>query len=381
MDWQMKTMLYRKALTVLVGVVLATFGCNNEPKTGKFTEEQMVNLPLPKKDGLPEPSGGLVLNVGAETITTEEIIEPAVKAYQAKNNPQDFEKFKANVWPKVAEAVLEKTTNILMYHEAKKSAPSDIDQRLDKVVEQEVNRFVARYEGNYAEAQKVIEEMGMDWDDFRDYIKRSILIESYNKKATRDKLITHRELVEYYNAVKEERFKIEGMIEFRLIDIDSSKIVAEEGTSAKETALKLGRQLLESINRGEDFGELAKEYSHGHRAPQGGLWTPATAGALAEPYDVVEQRCLEMEPGKISGPVVSGKHVFIIRLENKRQEGYEPFEDVQRKIENEIQLKHRIEEGYDKTVSRVMEQADIPKLEEFISYCVEQAYLRIKVNQ
>lgn len=381
MDCQMIGMLRGTALAVLAGTLLTAVGCSNEPKTGKFTEEQMANLPLPKKDGLPEPSGGLVLNVGAETITAQEIIALIVQANQATGKNEDFETFKAKVWPDVANVVLEKTTNILMYHEAKKSAPSDIDERLDKVAEQEVNRFVAQYKGNYAEAQKVIEEMGMDWDDFRDYIKRSILIESYNKKATSDKLITHRELAEYYNAVKEERFKIEGMIEFQLIDIDTSKIVADEDTSAKEAALALSEQLLESINRGEDFGELAKEYSHGHRAPQGGLWTPATVGALAEPYDVVEQRCLEMEPGEISGPVVSGKHVFIIRLENKRQEGYEPFEDVQRKIENEIQLKHRIEEGYDKTVSKVMEQADIPKLEEFINYCVEQAYLRIKANQ
>jgi len=381
MDCQMIGMMRNMALAVLAGMVLAASGCNNEPKTGKFTEEQMVNLPLPKKDGLPEPSGGLVLNVGAETITAEEIIQPAVKAYQAKDNPQDFEKFKTNVWPKVAEAVLEKTTNILMYHEAQKSAPSDIDQRLDKVAEQEVNRFVARYEGNYAEAQKVIEEMGMGWDDFRDYIKRSILIESYNKKATRDKLITHRELVEYYNEVKEERFKIEGMIEFRLIDIDTGRIVADEGTSEKEAALALSKQLLERINEGEDFGELAKEYSHGHRAAQGGLWTPVTAGALAEPYDVVEQKCQEMEPGEISSPIVSGKHVFIIRLENKRQAGYVPFEDVQRKIENEIQLKHRYEQGLEKTISKVMEQADIPNLEDFINYCVEQAYRRIKAKQ
>jgi parvulin-like peptidyl-prolyl isomerase len=88
-----------------------------------------------------------------------------------------------------------------------------------------------------------------------------------------------------------------------------------------------------------------------------------------------------MRPGQTSGPFVSGEHVFIIRLESKRNAGYESFEEVQKKIENEIQLKHRMEEGYDKTVSKVMEQADIPNLEDFINYCVEQAYLRIKAGQ
>ena len=383
MGWQTKTMLYRKALTVLVGVVLTVVGCSNKPKTGKFNEEQMANFPLARKNDLPEPSGGLVLNVGTETITAQEIIAPIVQANQAASKNEDFETFKAKVWPSIANVVLERTTKILMYHEAKKSAPSDIDKRLDKVVEQEVNRFVARYKGNYAEAQKIIEGMGMDWDDFRDYIKKDILIKSYTKKATKDKLITHRELLDYYNTFKEERFKIKGMIEFRLIDIDSSRVVAEEDKSAKETALALGEQLLERINQGEDFGELAKEYSHDHpsRAENGGLWEPVTIGQIAEEWKAVHDICLEMAPGQVSEPIVSGKHVFIVRLESRIDTGYESFEDVHQKIENEIQLKHQVEEGYDKTVSMVMEQADIPNIEEFINYCVEQAYQRMKANQ
>lgn len=379
---EFKMIIIRGAVSVILFVmVILVSGCSGKPKTGKFNEEQMANFPLARKDDLPQPSGGLVLNVGTETITAQEIIAPIVQSNQAAGKNEDFETFKAKVWPGTANLVLERTTKILMYHEAKKSAPSDIDERLDRVVEQEVNRFVARYRGNYAEAQKVIEEMGMDWDDFRDYIKRSILIESYTKKSTKDKLITHRELLDYYNAVKEERFKIEGMIEFRLIDIDSGKVVADEGKSAKETAQALAERLIKRIEQGEDFGELAREYSHGHRAAQGGLWTPATAGALAEPYDIVEQKCLEMVPGQTSEPVVSGEHVFIIRLENKVEAGHEPFEDVQQKIENEIQLKHRFEEGYEKTISKVIEQADIPNLEEFINYCIEQAYRQIKANQ
>lgn len=382
MDFKM-IIIRGTVLIVLVGVVLAVVGCNNKAKTGKFNEEQMANFPLARKDGLPEPSGGLVLNVGAETITAQEIIAPIVQANQATSKNEDFETFKAKAWPGIANLVLKRTTDMLMYHEAKKSAPSDIDKRLDKVVEQEVNRFVARYKGNYAEAQKIIEGMGMDWDDFRDYIKKDILIKSYTKKATKDKLITHRELLEYYNAVKEERFKIKGMIEFRLIDIDSSRIVADEGISAKETALALGEQLLKRINQGEDFGELAKEYSHDHpsRAENGGLWEPVTIGQIAEEWKAVHDICLEMALGQVSEPIASGKHVFIIRLESRIDTGYESFEDVQQKIENEIQLKHQMEEGYDKTVSRVMEQADIPNLEEFINHCVEQAYQRIKATQ
>jgi hypothetical protein len=244
-------------LAVLAWVVLTAGGCSNKSKNGRFTQEQMNNFPLAQTENLPQPSGGLVLNVGTETITAEEIVAPIVQAQPPATTVKDFESFKAEAWPTVADIVLERTTRILLYHEAKKLAPSDIDKRLERIVEQEVNRFVAQYEGNYAEAQKIIQDMGMDWDDFRDYIKRSILIESYTKKATKEKLITHKELLDYYNEVKEERFKIEGLIEFRLIDIDSGKVVAEENLSAKETSLALAKKLLGMINQGQDFGETA----------------------------------------------------------------------------------------------------------------------------
>jgi parvulin-like peptidyl-prolyl isomerase len=375
--------LNRIVLLFLAGIVLLFNGCGSNKNAGKFTEEQMADFPLATKQGLPEPSGGLVLNVGDETITVEEIITPVVQASLQRENIPDYKTFKEQAWPQIANAVLEKASRILMYYEAKKTAPGNIDDILDKAAEQEVNRFIANYKGNYAEAQKVIEEMGMDWNDFRDYIKRSMLIASYAQKSTEDKFITQRELLEYYNSIKEERFKIIGTIEFWLIDINTTKINVDpdESKSAKESAVDLAEKLIERINQGEDFSQLAKEYSHDHRAEFGGLWTPVTIGEIIDSHRVVEENCLRMLPGQVAGPFVSAEHVFIIKLKSRKDPGYESFEEVQHMLKSEIEFKHRLEQQYEKTVAKLMEQADIPNLDEFTNYCVEQAYLQIKANQ
>ena len=61
----------RTALLILAAVVLA--GCEDKPQ---FTPEEMAKIPLAKREGLPEASGGFTLAVGDQTITSEEVIGP-----------------------------------------------------------------------------------------------------------------------------------------------------------------------------------------------------------------------------------------------------------------------------------------------------------------
>ena len=51
--------------------LLVVTGCGDGGKP-KFTEEELANMPLPQREGLPSPSGGFVLSVGSDTITSDE---------------------------------------------------------------------------------------------------------------------------------------------------------------------------------------------------------------------------------------------------------------------------------------------------------------------
>jgi parvulin-like peptidyl-prolyl isomerase len=100
-----------------------------------------------------------------------------------------------------------------------------------------------------------------------------ILSQSYiANELPKPKPVTYSELISYYNKVKDERFATKAVFRFRLIDIQPAKIEAAGANQNKaEIAKELANELVRRINEGEDFGELAKEYSHGHRAMWGGL--------------------------------------------------------------------------------------------------------------
>jgi len=362
-----------------------TSSCGNtKAKQGKFSEEQMAEFGLARRQNLPVPSGGLVLSINKEAVTVDEIISPLMGALGPMAAGGDFRRFALQARPFVAQVVMNKTADALLYQQAKKQAAGSINEdALDKAAQAEVNKFIANYRGNLPEANKVLEEMGMGWRQFHDYQKKLLLTQYYiSQELGKGEPVTHSELLDKYNEMKEEYFSRTGQIQFRLIDIWVDKIEVGRMSetpagSAKETALKLAEDLVERIKQGEDFGELAKSYSNDapHRVAQGGLWAPVTPGSLAAPHDVLERAAREMEAGDVSTPIEADGHIFIMKLEDTREAGYETFENVQARIETEMQLQQR-KAALDELLNRLIRQANIADMEPFVDFCVETAYRR-----
>ena len=123
--------------------------------------------------------------------------------------------------------------------------------------------------------------------------------------------VTHSEMLTFYNAMKPQHFEKPAAIEFRLIDIKVDQVGPGKSSqgkveSAQDAALRRAKEVLEKVRSGEDFGELAKKYSHGHRASMGGFWKSVTLGDLAKPYDVLEAEAEKMQPGEVRGPIQAG---------------------------------------------------------------------------
>ena len=364
---------------VVVAMVLCA-GCQRKKeRTGKYNEEEMASIPLAQRSELPALSGGLSLSVDNETITVDEIVDQIEGMLEERGASRDFEVFNQQTRKGISDVVTGKVSEILLYQKARKTAPPNIDEVMEDTVESAVNRFVTNYNGNWAQAQAAIEQMGFDWQSFRDYQKKLMVTQSYvSKELEEDLAVGYREMIEYYNAHREERYEWEGVIEFRLIDIDGTRLdTADYGdVSPGAAALHLAEELLERIADGADFGQLAQEYSHGHRATIGGLWTPVSETAsLVAPYDVVVSQAWEMEVGEVQGPVQTGGRVFIIKVENKKVGGVEPFENIQETIESEI-LFIRRRARYQKLMTDLLDQIDVANMEVFVDYCVKEAYHR-----
>jgi parvulin-like peptidyl-prolyl isomerase len=371
----------RKCVFLTVWLLLLTYGCGGDGKP-KFTDEEMARIPLAQREGLPEASGGFVLAVGGEAITSDEIItEPLLDHFRPIAQKSSLEQFKKQARPELEQLLATRISNILLYQQAKREAGTgvDLEDALEKATEAEVRRFIAGFDGDYARAEQALKRIGMDWRSFRDYQKKLILSQDYIRRQLPEyRPIAYSELVNCYNEMKGEFFAIPAMITFRLIDIQIPKLeVTDSNRSQLEQARELARELVERLQKGEDFGKLAKQYSHGHTASLGGLWQPVQPESLAKPYDVLAVETEKIQPGQIAGPIEAGEHIFIMKLEEKRPKTFEPLENVQKEVEAKITFDRR-KKTFDEFSSKLVQQTALNERDKFIDFCLEKISRRCR---
>ncbi len=363
------TLLAALLLIAAFGLVLA--GCEDKPQ---FTPEQMAKIPLAKRDGLPEVSGGFALAVGDQTITSEEVISPVFEKLAAAAQRTDFEKFKSVAEPVIEHQLIDKIVNALLYSRAKKDAGDKIDDELDKVTAAEVRKYVMDFGGDYAKAEQSLKQMGMDWSKFEQYKRRYILSQSYlAQKMPKDQPITYSEMMSAYNATKEQLYGTPGVLRFRLIDLEPAKMRdIDANRPRQEQARELIDGIMKRIKQGEDFVRLANEYLKANNALTAGD-VNAAPDSLVAPYDVLAQKAATMKPGETAGPVEVEGHIFVMQLVEYQPKSVEPFEKVQNQVKAGISVE-RMHQAIDKITEELVEQASAADRAKFVDFCVREIY-------
>jgi len=349
------------------------------------SEAEMERRALTQKIELVEAGGGYVLIIGGETLTSDQIIDSRTQINRLFISPKeyfalaaqtsDIEQFKEQAKGQLEEIIMDKISNILFYQHAKRQAGGNVDEGLEKAAENEYRRFVLGFGGNQARADEELKLRQMDKKSFIEQQKRSLLIQWYiASKLPNNRLVTYNELVDCYNRIKDKYYAKAAKIRFRLIDIQPAKL---EVTDPNEDRWQLGKiwanKLLELIKSGEDFGELAKQYSYWSWKEFGGLWRPVQPSSLAAPYDVLAVEADKMEPGDVAGPIVTEQHIFFMKLEEKQIAGYRPFIDVQELVKEKILL-NRQSEVIDKLNAEIRQEAKLGRTDKFVDFCLERIY-------
>jgi parvulin-like peptidyl-prolyl isomerase len=354
-------------------------GCGKERKSDVDVDEAtLAKIDVhPSEVNVPAPAGGLVLSVESTAITADEIITPAKPQFAEFAAQSDYETFRTKAKPVLGHLLMQKIADIKLYQKAKAALPESVDEEtINKIVEQEVGKFVAGHGGNYATAEQMLKKMGTNWQDFNKQTRRAILVQSFLSNEVKiEKPITHSELLQYYDSIKDEYFAKDALIEFRLIDLEAGRFVDanDPNANAGQKAIAMANELVGKIKNGADFAELAKQFSNDDTANAGGLWKPVRPGSLVAPYDAIETAAVNMSVGQISEPIIAGGHIFIVKLENKQAAICEPFEKVQQEVEGRFILSRR-QKMVEDMIAKIVSHVDLSYADDFLEYCVQQAY-------
>ena len=202
--------------------------------------------------------------------------------------------------------------------------------------------------------EEAVSKQGLNWEDFKNNIRSGLL----TKKVIGSEVGSHinvpkDEIQKYYDEHKSEFVRPE-QVALRSIEVNTAGKDATEIADLKkkaETALK-------RIKDGEDFGEIAKRYSDGATAKQGGYLGEYKRGELSKE---LEDNVFKMKRNDLTDVMETKQGFLIIQV----LEHYDEGEQSLAKVENEI-------EG--KLYSQHME----PALREYLKTLREQSYVVIK---
>ena len=145
----------------------------------------------------------------------------------------------------------------------------------------------------------------------------------------------------------------------------------EKQKQAEEKSKLKSSELLERINKGADFGEVAKKYSDDPASgANGGSLGEFTKGIMVSAF---EKALENLKPGQISKPVLTQFGYHIIKLNNVENERIKPLAEVKDKIIQslkEIKARQRVK----RIIKRLHKEA---KQDENLSKAAETYQLKV----
>lgn len=164
---------------------------------------------------------------------------------------------------------------------------------------------------NLSEFRQALLREGIDYVRYRDTFRKEMTIATLQRQYTaRTVEITDAEVEDFINRTGSDTSKYEYRLAQILIALPDAA-ASERVNSAFQTA----QQLLERLDQGAEFEQLANEFSAGSNALQGGDlgWRKK-----AEIPSLFSNEVLNMEPGEYAGPLRSASGFHIVSLIERR---------------------------------------------------------------
>ena len=186
------------------------------------------------------------------------------------------------------------------------------------------------------EFQKKLNDTGITADDLRADIRRQLSIQKLlNREVVAKISITDQDLTDFYNKnrsqfnVTEPQYHIAQIV----ITPQPDPTVHNRKNDKAQNEAEAGRKaamLMQRINAGADFAELATDYSEDAGASTGGDLGFVPASALNQSDPELKKAVLAMKPGQVTQPIaVKGGGYRILKLLAMEAAGERQFSDLQ----------------------------------------------------
>ena len=169
--------------------------------------------------------------------------------------------------------------------------------------------------------------------------------------------ISDNEIQEYYSFNSDE-FQNPKTVEARHILI---KVAKDAPPEKVDEARKRIENILQKARDGQDFAELAKQYSEGPTKDKGGYLGTFRKDSMVKPF---ADKAFSMKAGEISEPVRTQFGWHLIKVEKVNEAGKTPLADAKERIRKKLADERAKQMAYDEAESVFNDAFDSGKLDE-----------------
>lgn len=265
-----------------------------------------------------EPVNRVVAVVNNEVITSYELNKKIKEA--TGFTPEDLMKRDERAFPEVRKQILE-----LMINE--KITEAKIRELNIKVSQKQIDESVenVRRENQLTQEQlrSRLQGEGLTWEKYLDRMKRELERQQLIHTEVRSKILISEERIKRYYEENKDRYTTDAKVHLASIFLVSKN---PKDRKEIESLVSRGEEILKRLQKGESFADLAKKYSEGPGADEGGdLGFFSSSKLEPELRKIVEA----LKPGGLSDLIVRSNGVQILKLISKEGGVEKPLEEVQ----------------------------------------------------
>ncbi|MGD0731464.1 MAG: peptidylprolyl isomerase [Terracidiphilus sp.] len=204
--------------------------------------------------------------------------------------------------------------------------------------------------------EKAAKEQGVSWEDFKANIRNGIITQLVMRDQVGAKIqFTPGEVQRYFEQHKQDYAQQESVhLSEILVAAGSTEAGAPPADAATLAAAKAKADDIEAkLHAGGDFAQLARSFSDGSTAAEGGDLGQFRPGALAK---VLEDKTFPLKAGEFTEPIQTRQGYVILKVLQHTPGGIPAFKDVDQQVE-EAYYMSRMEPAIREYLTTMREEA------------------------
>jgi len=206
--------------------------------------------------------------------------------------------------------------------------------------------------------EKAAREQGVSFEDFKANIRNQIITqEVMREEVGRRVQFTQGEVERYYELHKQDFARPES-VKLSEILVSTGDTGGQDDPAKLDAAKAKADDLEAKLHAGGDFKQLAKTFSEGTTASEGGELGEYKRGALNK---LLEDQTFALQTGQVTAPIRTRQGYVILKVDEHVPAGAPPLKDIHEQVEENFYMS-RME----------------PAMRAYLTEMREQAYIDIK---